>query len=431
MRIVIAAWIAVVGCTPPAPGAPAPVNDECVVVDDAARTRIVFGAARSGGSLASPARVADAQLHETLIRVDCADRVIAGLAVDWQSADGRDWHFEIRPGASFSDGTPANAQTVAAALATLPVFAGVAATGERELRLTLHAPADVRLFSRRDLAVRRTGSTDVPNGTGAYMLLEPNDRELRIVVRSAPAARDAGAVPWRGPDTITIRPFGADPRAAIDAGVDALVTNDASTLAYARARGGYSVAPLTWSTTYVLATTHRGDSLAEIPAATFPDAVTGATSRPALPPFHLDDCRVPGAGLPAAPHPSREESLDRIVYLRDDRIARPIAERITALARGRAPQWLADRLGTGGAPVAVGVGDAELLEALRTGNARAVVMALPRVVHGCTSDARDPGVLLAGWNVSPLIDVRDDLVYRPGLGRVTMDADGTLRFGDR
>jgi hypothetical protein len=165
--------------------------------------------------------------------------------------------------------------------------------------------------------------------------------------------------------------------------------------------------------------------------------VVGAAARPARPPFWWDGCGEVADGRDAPPAASAGRGdgprSGRIVYLRGDPVARAIAERITALARGRAPEWLEGRLVFAGAPAAAGVGRADLLAALEDGSALAVVTPLRRVEHGGCNAAsiREYGTLLTRWHVTPLIDTRDDLVYRPGIGRVTVDADGTLRFHGR
>ena len=74
-----------------------------------------------------------------------------------------------------------------------------------------------------------------------------------------------------------------DLRRAIDAGVDMLVTHDAAAIAYARARSGYLIEPLTWSSTYVLVASGDGDGQADVPPDAFPSAVVGAAARPAPP----------------------------------------------------------------------------------------------------------------------------------------------------
>ena len=432
--LALAALLSAAACAPAVPAPPVPAGNECVAVDDSARSRITIGIADAvtRGFFDDP--VTGAQLYETLVRVDCADRVIPGLAVRWSSGNGREWRFRIREGLSFSDGTPVNARSVAAALPPMPLLAGISVPGEYDLSVLLDDPADVRLFARRDLAVRRTADTGIAAGTGAWVPLRDSPGyPLQLVARSS-RERSAGRASGGTPDTLVVHLFGSDPRTAIDAGVDLLVTHDAATIAYARARSGYIIAPLTWSSTYVLATTDAGAGTADVPLDAFPAALVGAASRPAQPPFWWAGCRgIPDSGDPSATVSAGSTSIPasgRILFLRDDPVARAIAERVSALARGRAPEWLPGRLAVGGAPAAAGVGRAELLAALEDGNALAVVAAIRRVEHG-GCHARPYAPLLTRWHVTPLIDTRDALIHRSGIGRLVVDADGTLRFDAR
>jgi hypothetical protein len=132
------------------------------------------------------------------------------------------------------------------------------------------------------------------------------------------------------------------------------------------------------------------------------------------------------------------------MYARSDPIARSIAERLVALAwpAARAPQWLRSLLGAyyanQGAPVARGVDERELADALARSRALAFVVSLPRMVgpacaNHFVSDDAIVNILGTGDNrvVTPLLDAREHLVHRSGLGRVVMAADGTLRFTSR
>jgi hypothetical protein len=237
-------------------------------------------------------------------------------------------------------------------------------------------------------------------------------------------------------DTIEIHAFGGDPRTALDAGVDAFVSADAAALAYARALPDYRITPLAWSRVYVLATatppagTTRPAT--EDPAELVHDIVSG-DARSALPPFWWERCDRPMQA------PSRNLTSGQVVYERGDETARRIAERVTALAwpRDRAPSWLQDVLGRyESAPVSRGLSRADLVDAARTRADLAIVSHLPRTTYeDCASVTADApaGALLSlpGWRVTPLVDTRDHLIHRPGIGRVRVAADGTIRFGAR
>jgi hypothetical protein len=434
--LLLVTLLTLAACAPAASPGPVPAAAECVVVDDSARSRITIGVAAPDGlpdgSAYSAVRLAGAQLHETLVRVDCTGAVIADLADEWSTVDGHTWQFRITRGATFADGSPVDASAIVSAWSAVrtPSLAAVMSAGEHELRVTLHAPAAARAFAEPGLAVVRTAADTWPAGTGPYIPdAAMQDPVLRLIARGlAAGVRIAPVAIVHAPDTIDVRTFGRDLRTAIDAGVDALITNDAAAVAYARARSDYRIALLPWSRTYVLATSPPTDVGAAVPdpGDAFPAEVVGVAARPAAPPFWWQDCVTATVPTP------RAVTDGRVLYPRDDPAARAIAERITALARDRAPSWLGGLFGPDGvAPTAAGVSRAELLAALRARAALAVVTSLPRVEYaGCAALTSGPHrLLLTGWHVTALIETRDHLIYRPGIGRVVVDADGTVRFG--
>lgn len=438
-RTFAAAMVAVfaaAACVSPTPPAPAPARSECVLTDEPARSRITIGVAASGtafdGQVHSAVRIAGAQLHETLVRVDCAGTPAAALADEWSTPDSVRWRFRIAAGATFADGTSADAPAIVSAwsAARTPQLAAVTALTAYDLHVTLHAPAAVGLFALPELAVVRPATDGWPQGTGPYSVDSAMDeRVLRLVARAGTRQRTGAVATAHAPDTIEVRTFGRDLRTAIDAGVDALITNDAATVAYARARSDYVIEPLPWSRTYVLATAVRLDSTAaEDVAGAFPAELLRAPARPAVPPFWWLGCETSADAAP------RSVSDGRVLYARDDPIARAIAERIAALARSRAPAWLAGLARTSdGAPVAAGASPAELRAALRSRTALAVIASLPRIEYaGCQALGADRyDLLVHGWHLTPLSDTREDLVFRPGIGRVVVDAAGMILFGAR
>lgn len=423
-----------VGCRPTTPADPLPAADACIVVDDTARSRITLGVA--GGATPLPMAaggIAAAQMFDTLVRVDCTGTVVAGLAVAWSSDDRVTWRFRVADNATFSDGTAVTAQSIVESWATVhhSRFAAVHAFGSSELHVTLHTAADARVFALPELAVARpagagAGTESWPAGTGAY---RPDSTTAERVLRLL--ARTPNPVTA---DTIEIRAFGGDPRTALDAGVDAFVTTDPAALAYARALPGYRIAPLTWSRVHVLATAAHATDVArpavEDLAGIAHDVVSG-DARSALPPFWWEGCDRPTQA------PARGQSSGRVVYERGDETARRIAERVTALAwpRENAPPWLRDALGGyESPPVSRALSRAELSDAASTRADLAIVTHLPRMLYdGCASVSADPQALslpsFSGWRITPLVDTREHLIHRPGIGRVRVDADGTIRFG--
>jgi hypothetical protein len=399
-----------------------------VIDTDAPRHVTVGVAGRVSASLASTAQLVFAQLYETLVRVDCNGRAAGGLADAWSSTDGRTWTFLISSGATFSDGVPVTAQSVMQAWSTTDVqrLASVTAASARELRVTLRDSADVGTFALPMFAVGRRTVDEWPTGTSRW-IIDPDapPRTIRLLARTPDV---------HTPDTITVRTFPDDPRAALDAGVDILLTRDARALEYASALSDYAVTPLGWSSTYVLAT-RPGQPNA--PAHDRPDEAdlislarhaVGGDARPVTEPaWQCVVAPTSGGG-----------SGSEILYDRDDDTARAIAERITALAwpRERAPSWLTDRLGAyASAPRVRAVAGAALPGSGRRG-ALAVIAALPRTREAigdpCGSDTRGvatDAVIPTGWQVTPLVDVRAQLIHRSAVGRVTVNGSGMIRFG--
>ena len=406
----------------------------CVIVDDEPRAHLTIGVAGVGADAADARaraeRLLSAQVFETLVRVDCTGAVVGVLAEAWSSTDGRTWRFRLRPGAAFRDGVPVTARTVLEAwsAARLPAFAALSQLGQMELAVTLVAGSDVRVFADPAHAVKRRTSSGFV-GTGAFQF-HGDPAGLRIVTAS-----NAGFA-----RSITVRLFAGDPRNALDADVDALVTGDPATLEYARARSNYVAVPLPWSRTYVMASPGP-DPGSRPPAAVLDalgqEAVRGDV-RAAQGPFPWEQCRS-GSVAPLRPADSR----NAVAYAEHDMIARGLAERIVALAwpAERSPLWLRELLPLAGrAPVARGYSPDELSAAIHASPPLAVIAPLPRVLHGgCAAPAavlRDgtgslAEVMLgatADWTVIPLLDARDHFVHTAGVGRVIADGDGMIRF---
>ncbi len=466
----------------PAPGAPEARAPACVVVptgeppEGAPRGRSASDAdisvalstpvdpAKAPSGTGASERLVYGQLYRTLVEIDCEGRARPGLAASWShDRDGLRWRFTLRDDARFWDGTPVTAHAVARSWASGPspsgspvVGPGIASAsveGDRELTVLLTEPfPSVEAFARPALAV--TGArTDGgwPLGTGPYRpLSDPSDdpRGLRLVATDGKAAMSFRTTP------------GGDARAALDAGVDALVSTDPAVIAYARALPGFAAVPLPWSRTYVVAAlpgwSAGGDSSAAPPAEALDGLARGAVraeARPAEPPFWWTTGGCGGAasseaGAPgriAAPSaaPARRATPPRFVYPLGDAVARGLAERLVALAgRGPAtPAWLAAAVpglrDASAAVVAAGMDPAGLALAVRRGDALAFVVPVPRAAGGaCLSellaaDDEMAGAVLApgpGLRITALVDVRPSLVIRRGVAAVTVGGDGTLSF---
>lgn len=438
------------------PGEVQPSAD-CVLIVGEAPSEVNVGLTHAPNPANAPVprnaseRLIFRQLYETLIDVDCAGRVVPGLAESWSAEDGgRVWTFRIRDDATFWDGQPVSARDVAAAWAANAngsthaedAFARIRTQGERVLRVELQTPSPhPHLFAHPDLAVaRRDADAAWPVGSGAFRV-EPHAGQERLRVAATDPRRTT-------PRSIALQiAADQDPRRALDAGADVLVSSDAAVLRYARALPEYTVEPLMWSRTYVLATRTApagGERIAlpprEAQLSLARDAVR-ADVRPAQsgPWDESSACQVDHAARPAPA--SASAPRDAIVYPRHDAIARGIAERLVALAwpPARAPAWLsALRPDTASdAPTALGLDDTALLEALRTGDAFAFVLPVSRATRdACAAlTLADPALSqqrlsTSRWRIAPLLDARDHVIHRRGIGTITMDGDGAVRFAE-
>lgn len=306
-----------------------------------------------------------------------------GLADSWAAdSNGRVWTFSLRQSARLVDGSPVTAAAVLTdwerrpeSLKAFGISAAVA-LDERHLRVHVSSSRDSvpRLFAEPALAVTSQG------------------RPL-VAFRYTP---------------------NGDPRDALDHGVDVVVARDPAVVEYATGRPQFQTFRLPWSRTYVLLHP-AGADLAEgvigidsVHRALARDVVQ-AEARAAEAPFWWSgpgscrsDLTMAAVTLPRAP---------RIVYPRDDRVAKGLAERIVALA---------------GDPTlrAAGLIATEFARALQGGSDRGYVLAFPREVAApCSHSAALP---TGAW-IEPLIDTRATAIVRRGTPPLTVDGDGMVR----
>jgi hypothetical protein len=209
---------------------------------------------------------------------------------------------------------------------------------------------------------------------------------------------------------------GGDARDALDRGADLLETADPSLLEYASANPDFLVVPLPWIRTYVLVlppgkagfeSLVQGDSAA-FRWALASDAVQGEAREAAAPfwwePRPLCDSAPVGASTASSPADAT------IIYPREDRVARSLAERLVALSA------------IPGAS-ARGLDSAALAGALAASRGGAFVLSLPRIaLVPCREMASWP----AGAAVVPLIETRSRLIVRRGLSPLEVDGDGAV-----
>lgn len=165
------------------------------------------------GSLQTVARAA---VFDTLTEIAPDGALRGELAAGWQAgADGRDWRFDLAPGALFHDGSPVRAADVAASLAAHdPDFlhsARIAADGDSCLRIALRA-GDPQLPLRLAdpvLFVTPGGAVDTPLdrsvGSGLYRVLRA-DPERHFLARRVEDHCRAGRAGWADSVEIVVIP---------------------------------------------------------------------------------------------------------------------------------------------------------------------------------------------------------------------------------
>jgi hypothetical protein len=342
------------------------------------------------------------ELFETLIYIDCRRQVRPGLAQTW-TLDGthRTWTFQLR-----DDGPEAGVSSPAADVVaswrarpealTASGIESVAAAEEGGLAITFQSPQD---SVPRILADPMLG---VAHGRGSTL-----GRADRFFI-----ARPGSAM---APTEFRVEPA-SDPRDALDRGADLLVTRDLALLEYVSSRTEFQGFELPWSRTYILAGAGglSGQLLSDLTTASVrtslaKDAVR-ASARVAEPPYWwtgLEKCVTP-----AAREPNRASS--RVIYRKDDEVARGLAERVVALASA-----------TTGLR-AVGLDAAPFDAAVRGGTERAYVIGLPRQ---SLAPCRDAAMLPRGASPLPLIETRAYAIVRKGVPPLTVEWDGTVRLG--
>lgn len=378
-------------------------------------------------------RTVFAQLYETLIDVDCEGRARPALGASWAlDATGTRVTFTLRDGARFWSGKPVTAGDVLAAwraTAARPtasgrlareIAGGTTVVDDHTLIVSLPDTAWLVLASRALAVYEPAPAAEWPNGSGLYRVTESSPLVL------SPSAPASGAF-------VTTRavPTG-DPRDAIDAGADIVITRDPLVVRYAAARANLATVPLPWTRTYVLAVPGaapravsmllRPDSESMTLRQSLARDAVHAEARGAEPPYWWNGVTACGADVDSASATSASSGKsNRVVYRRDDPIARGLAERLVALdAR----------------TVAAGLSPDELARALRDGNDVAYVLALPRASLSSCNDFAElrlavpwlAGGAAANSRLVPLIDTRETAIVNRNRVAATADWRGTLHF---
>ena len=334
-------------------------------------------------------------LFQNLVRLDCLGELRPGITSWNQESDGT-WALTLQENARYRSGRPLPVTDVVSTLASAagsrpPGIDSAAVLNDRQIRLFSSGRPDSVLRALADPALAIL--EDVPSADSS-------------------TGEEFFAIPAQGPrPVIGFRLHLGDSRDALDRGADLLVTRDPALVEYAAGRPEFTLHALPWDKTYVLAQPARAQSLAAVSTdaerqSLARDAVD-AEARPAEPPFWWSERSCPAGEPPVAVSTS-----DRIVYLREDAVARALAERLVALAGP------ANRLR------AAGLEQSELAGALRSGSERAYVLGLPRkALQPCRELSNFP----AGTRIQTLIDSRAHAIVRLGAPPLSVDWDGTVR----
>jgi len=319
--------------------------------------------------------LAEPSAGETLVRLDCNGQVRPGLATEWAGdSTGRHWIFTLPAPRA---GAVASAWQDSGGVKDLGIDS-VVALDDHRLRVTLRSIPDSapRLFADRSLAIPTAQS--------------PWGVHLRVASER-------------------------DPRDALDHGADLVVTRDPAVVDYVAGRPEFTTFPLPWSRLYALLQPAGAMPISELDAdsvrRSLAEDVVQAEARPTELPFYwTGKCpriyRLWAVSPPMAP---------RIVYPRDDRVARGLAERIVALASDSVPL------------TAMGLGPTEFAVALRNQNDRGLVVSLARQAPApCHELAQLPG----GARIHPIIETRARAIVRRGAPPLTVDGDGTVRVAE-
>ena len=436
------------GCSAPRPTTAVAPKSSCAIVPStsAPAESITVAAATpiDHAHVAVPATAAErlvfAQLYETLIDVNCDGQAYPGLASSWTTdATKTRVTLVIRDGARFWNGKPVVASDVVTAWRATDVRAVESSPLARRMAdeavvvddrtLTVSLPDTAWLvLADPALAVYRPQYGTWAMGTGPY----------RVDLDTTAASRPLTLVPnGRGsaPRIIIRARSSTDPRDAIDAGADLIVTDDPVAVSYAATRASLTTVPLPWTRTYAVAAPNLAPRAATVsmpwdadnPALRVSlarDAVH-AEARASEPPYWwtgIQGC-TSASVTQTIVSPSARHST-RIVYRRDDRIARDLAARLVAVGRGM---------------TTAGLAAADFARAVQAGNELAYVLDVPRASLSPCHDL-DELVSSVPWVVTgtpggpavesliPLVDTRARAIVSRDRVSATIDWDGTIRI---
>jgi len=400
------------------------------------------------------------QLYETLIRLDCNGRPRSALAESWSSMNGgRSWEFVLSSDARFWDGSPVTATDVARSWRAQGYWQTLAIDPDSVIVVS-GTEIPIAVFADQRMAAVKPATTSYPLGAGPYRIAEANERRFIAVAGQVQgeAVREFRVVPDVGA------------RDALDLGTDLLLTREPRAVAYAASRGGFDAVPLPWDETQVAVTPYGPDSPAaedsttelqeDLRVALARDAVR-AEARSSQPPYWWHDLRGCKPSQEGAGHPPgtvQPGRGPRVVYNREDGVARDLAERLVALAASQSDAQLLSQVGVRWDLVtsiaqgrdglaAAALSAEEFAGSFRLGQDLLYVVKMARFeADPCRAAEewiarapwlallRSPAQLsqlnLAG-KLTPLVDTRSYAIVRVGSVGLGVDWDGTVFFLDR
>jgi hypothetical protein len=408
-------------------------------------------------------------LYETLVVIDCLGEIRPGLAQSWEkSRRGRRWTFVLREDARFWDGTRVTARDVARSWrqgGIVPMVEGFgidSVTVAGDLMLCVHFDRPHREVPRVLAApacavAKPSGYSHWPLGSGPY---EVSTADQISTVRDKRTITAHPAFGLKGPVIQFVEASEREARDMLGSVIDVMVTGDPTVIEYAAGRPQLATTALPWDRTYVLLSVSRVEDLRlggkpgtiprDLSDRLARDAVRGDARgyRPHSWWEELGRCGDRPAESPWSP-PVTEgvkswAPVRRILYDRDDQIARDLAGRIVALA-GTDPGASEDAAavvsavpGLIGAPsglIAEGVTASELRSSLWHGGDFAYVVPVPRRTTDSCSEALAlmrlaPWLSIPGTDLSeilvPLVDTRRHAIINGGRIGLAVDWFGCI-----
>ena len=468
--LAVALMVVLSGCGGSRASAPTPVPTGTCTLTEApdsvpATLTVVFTEAVSADHAPRPTTSAErfvfAHAYESLLRIDCKGALTGSLARSWALLDGSTRvRVVLRSDARFANGDVVTAGDVIASWRAT----GLAPTAVLARHLADHTTAvddttlDIELgdlsvaaLGQPELAVaKRTSQSRWLAGTGRYRVRDAGERRAGAGQRSTFVLEPLGSGTDPALTVHTTTEF--DARDLVDAGTDVLITDDRALSAYGAARSGVASSllesPQTWLlVTHAPATGDSGAALDPSRTATVRTTlardVVRAHARPAGSARWSPDAH--GCSAIAAPPPVARSSRrsSRVVYRRDEPVARALAERLVALAASGDAQLalLAPGLIDAGArAAAVGLAPDEFDTALRAGGDLASLvpvqhrptlpcLELERLLAAApwlVGQSRQPGASIATGIVAPLIETRSVAVVRKDRVGLTLTGDGSV-----